>query len=225
MPRDGTELEQMLLATGLGFVPESHAAPVLRRIAASVYPLALRDVGGFVNTIGPLLCPYRVSGQVIGVSRRDDFDVLAEAILALDLRRTLLVRSTSGMDELCSVTTNRAEWIDGHRLSIDIATEDLGFVRGTWQDLAGADAAHNAEALRGIIGGTRVGPSRDTVVLNAGAALLVAGVASSIADGVRRAARAIESGQALSKLNLITAWRGARDARNGARVCEPLEGP
>jgi len=71
LPTDAVEAARMLARTGLSFVSESHSSPVLRRLVMSVLPLSFRDVGGFINTVGPFLCPYEVSGQVFGVAHRE----------------------------------------------------------------------------------------------------------------------------------------------------------
>jgi anthranilate phosphoribosyltransferase len=206
LPGDPGELAAMVRDTGIGFASEAHGSPVLRRLAASIHPLPWRDVAGFVNTIGPLLSPYAAAGQVIGVARGAHFAAIALAARRLGARRTLLVHCSLGLDELCSFAPNRAEWIDVDS-GPELASGPAG--AGELGDLAGGDPARNAEIVTDILHGRLRGAARDTVVLNAGAALVVAGAAVTIADGASRAGDAIDSGAARACLARVAAWRAA----------------
>jgi anthranilate phosphoribosyltransferase len=211
MPSNAGELAAMIGELGIGFVPEGHSPSVLQRLVLKVHPLPWRDVGLFVNTIGPLLCPYETAGQVIGVARRDQFDAFAGAIPTLERQPTLLVRSEAGLDELCSISGNRAAWVHRGLELVDVPMERLGFATGDLRDLAGGDAVCNAAIVRSILSGKTAGPARDTVALNAGATLLVAGVVSTIAEGVARAVEAIDDGAAMATLERAACWRAAAE--------------
>lgn len=219
-PRDASDLELMIRELGISFVSEAHSAPVLRRFVANVQPLSWRDIGGFVNTVGPLLAPYDCAAQLIGVARHDQFDTLAEAVRALGTRPTLLVHSYVGMDELCSFADNRAAWTHEESISLSVPLEKLRFGRGELHDLAGGSPAQSAARVRGILSGLVHGAARDTVVLNAGALLLVAKIASSIEDGVERARLSLEDGSAARVLERVQRWCQARAT---ATRIEPIE--
>jgi len=203
LPGHSDELAMMVRETGIGFASEAHGSPLLRRLAASIHPLPWRDVAGFVNTIGPLLSPYAVTGQVIGVARSEHFEVMSAAAHRLGARRTWLVHCSLGLDELCSFAPNRAEWIDA-----DAAPHRGGWPSGAGElrELEGGDAARNAEIVTGILHGRLRGAARDTVVLNAAALLIVAGTAATIPGGMSQAADAIDSGAARARLERITRW-------------------
>jgi len=205
VPAKAAMLADMVGELGIAFIPASHYAPLLRRMAALILPLAWRDVAGFINTIGPLLCPYQVAAQVIGVSRLEYLNVFTDAITRLALPKTLLVHADSGMDEFSSIATNHCRLIDGcvQRLSLP---EQFGFAPGAAVDLAGGDVTENVAILRAVLAGRHKGAARDTVVLNSAALLFVAGVASSFELGIQRSADAIDDGRALAQLELVAAW-------------------
>jgi anthranilate phosphoribosyltransferase len=206
VPEDEAMLAAMVRELGIGFISASHYPVLLRRLAAMSLPLAFRDIAGFVNTVGPLLCPYQVSAQMIGVSRFEFLDVFADAVMRLMRTKTLLVRAGIGMDELCSFGANHCRLIDGSVRSFMLSAEGLGFAGGSPAQLAGGDVANNAAILREVLAGSRQGAARDTVVLNSAALLFIAGVTPDIKTGIRRAADAIDGGRALGQLERVIDW-------------------
>ncbi|MGH8625744.1 MAG: AMP-binding protein [Gammaproteobacteria bacterium] len=206
MPEDEAMLADMVCEFGIGFIPASRYTVLLRRMAAIVLPLAFRDVAGFVNTVGPLLCPYQVSVQMIGVSRFEHLDVFSDAVIRLACAKTLLVQAEIGMDELCSIGDNHCRLIDGGVQSFTLSAERLGFSGGAASQLAGGDVTLNAVILREILTGRRKGAARDTVVLNSGALLFVAGITPSIEAGIQRCAEAIDDGKAFGQLERLIEW-------------------
>ena len=217
IPEDEAILADMVRELGIGFISASHYAVLLRRLAAMVLPLAFRDVAGFVNTVGPLLCPYQVSAQMIGVSRIEYLDVFADAVMRLMRAKTLLVRADIGMDELCSLGVNHCRLIEGNMRSFVLSGESLGFAGGSPTHLAGGDAAQNAAILREVLAGRRPGVARDTVILNSGALLFIAGITADIKTGIQRAADAIDAGKALGQLERVINW-GRKGLGRGASV-------
>jgi len=109
------------------------------------------------------------------------------------------------MDELSTLGPNRL-WISAPSDPVEsrIEPSSLGFAPATTADLEGGDAVENAAILRGILDGSIAGPKRDLVALNAAAGLVVTGLAADLADGLARAADAIDSGAALS---ILTRWQ------------------
>jgi len=145
------------------------------------------------------------------------------AAAQLESARTLVVQSDCGMDELCSVATNRAVWVDS-RGSHTIPVDNAGFAHGTVTDLSGSDPASNAGLIRALLSDGVLGPKRDTVVLNAAAMLLVAGLVPSIADGVWLASRSITSGAAFAKLEQVICWNELPDSAKTSGVHASSEG-
>jgi anthranilate phosphoribosyltransferase len=207
-PMDQAGLAQMLREVGIAFVSEAHHSPLLRRMVLMLGPRTFREVGGFVNVTGPLLCPFQVSGQVVGVSRVEQLEVFRDVIERLGGPRTLLVHGEVGLDELSSLSRNRCVLIDGGASrSFTVCPGDLGLTPGGLEDLAGGDSEENAVRLRAVIGGDERGAARDTVLLNAAALLLVAGRAASLMEGLAQAVRAVDEGQARRTLDRAVAWR------------------
>ncbi len=206
MVNSEAELAEMVQELGIGFIPSSHYSKLLQRLAAMIVPLTFRDVAGFVNKVGPLLCPYQVSAQVIGVSQHDYLSIFAEAILQLNCSKTLLVQAEIGMDEFSSIGTNHCRLIDGHMKIFTLP--------GAWNEisdknitqLAGGDIPENTAILRDILSGNRKGAARETVILNSGALLYMAGVTPSIESGIQRAGDAIDQGKAMHQLERIVEW-------------------
>lgn len=208
MPEDEDTLAEMFNEFGIGFIPVSHYSILLRRMATMVVPLAFRDIAGFVNIVGPLICPYQVSAQMIGVSRHEYLDIFEKVTKQLKSPKTLLVRSDVGMDELCSIGVNHCRYVDSgdQSRSFTLPAKDYGFDVGNLSDLAGGNVMENSALLREVISGKRKGAARDTVILNSGALLYVAGTAPSISAGVERAQQVIDDGKALEQLERIVNW-------------------
>ena len=147
--------------------------------------------------------PARAKRQVIGVYDQNLTRVFAEVLERLGSEHVLVVAGTDGIDEisLCA-PTKVAELKDGVIREYILNPQDLGFSLATREDLQGGTIARNAEVLREVLNGGK-GPKRDIVLLNAGAALYVAGRAGSIKEGTALAAKAIDDGKAAATLE---AW-------------------
>ncbi|MEI7933312.1 MAG: anthranilate phosphoribosyltransferase, partial [Alphaproteobacteria bacterium] len=154
------------------------------------------------NLLGPLANPAGARWQVLGVFDSKWVKPLAEVLGALGAERAWVVHG-AGMDELTTVgESSVAEWKEGRVSLFSITPEAVGLPRARIEDLKGGDPDFNAAALRRLLDGEK-GPYRDIVLLNAAAALLVAGKVERLQDGVSLAAEAIDAGrakQALEKL-------------------------
>jgi anthranilate phosphoribosyltransferase len=151
------------------------------------------------NLLGPLTNPARPAGQVVGVPRRDLAAFLARCLQRLGLSRAWVVHG-AGLDELSlSGPTEVAAIEEGGVRTFTVAPEDAGLARCAPEALRGGDAARNAAIAREVLEG-RPGPARDVVVLNAAAALVVAGRASDLRAGAAAAAAAIDQGRAAAVL-------------------------
>lgn len=182
---------------GFMFAPAHHAA--MRFVGPSRVELGTRTV---FNILGPLSNPAGVKRQVIGAFSPDLLTPMANVLKNLGSERVWLVHG-DGMDELTVTGTSTVvELKDGAITQFDIEPEAAGVGRHVLADLKGGDAAYNAAALKGVLDGDK-SAYRDMVLLNAGAGLLVAGVAQNLREGAEKAAASIDSGaanEALSKL-------------------------
>ena len=134
---------------------------------------------------------------------------MAETLRALGSRRVWLVHGSDGLDEITTTgPTHVVELNDGAIKSFEIAPEDVGLPRAKLADLKGGDPSHNAAALIAVLEGAR-GPYRDISVFNSAAALVVAGAARDLGEGVDLAQRSIDDGRARATLNKLVAISNA----------------
>ena len=194
-------VERCLEEVGIGFLyapalhdAMRHAAPVRRE-------LGVRTV---FNLLGPLINPAGARHQLLGVYDPARLGPLAEVLRALGSERALVVHG-GGLDEITlHATTQIAELRDGRVVLGSLAPEEAGLGRARLQDLQGGDVEQNVAIARGVLEGSR-GPRRDVVLLNAAAALRVAGKAGDLREGVSLAAAAIDSGGALRLVDRLRA--------------------
>ncbi len=179
------------------FAPRHH--PSMRHAAGPRVELATRTI---FNLLGPLANPARVRRQLTGVFAPEWTRPMAETLQALGHEAAWVVHGM-GLDELTVAGENHVSALaNGVVHDFTITPEDAGLPRAPIAAIKGGDAAHNAAALIAMLEGT---PSayRDTVLLNAAAALIVAGKAINLRDGVAQAAGAIASGAALNALETL----------------------
>ena len=194
-------VERCLEEVGVGFLyapalhdAMRHAAPVRRE-------LGVRTV---FNLLGPLTNPAGARHQLLGVYDPARLATLAEVLRALGSERALVVHG-GGLDEITlHTTTEVAELRDDRVVLRVLAPEEAGLERARLDELKGGDVEQNVTIARGILEGTR-GPRRDVVLLNAAAALWVAGQAGDLREGVSVAAGAIDSGGALRVVERLRA--------------------
>lgn len=152
------------------------------------------------NILGPLTNPASPSRQLLGVYDASLVEPLARVLYSLGVKRGMVVYGQDKLDEISlSDATSVCEFSDGTYKSYEMCPEDFGFRRCEKADLKGGSPVENAEIVRGILNGEK-GSRRDVVLMNAGAALYVAGKAESLEAGVGLAAELIDSGAALRKL-------------------------
>ncbi|WP_019013052.1 anthranilate phosphoribosyltransferase [Elioraea tepidiphila] len=195
-------LEEALKQVRVAFLmaPRHHAA--MRHVAGPRVELGVRTI---FNVLGPLANPARVKRQLVGVFGRKWLRPLAETLGRLGAERAWVVHGSDGLDEL-TVTgeSHVAEWHEGRVREFTVKPADAGLKLASPAALKGGDAAENAEALRAVLGGI-AGPYRDAVLLNAAAALIIAGRAGDLKEGVALAAKSIDSGAARAALDALIA--------------------
>ena len=196
---------------GFCFAPIYHPA---MRFAAS----ARRDVGiaTTFNFLGPLANPAGVTRQTVGVSDPQMAERVVGTLAELGSEHALVFYGHDGLDELTTTTMSTVfELRDGGITRYDVDPRSVGLPLVEPSDLLGGDAACNAGIVHEVLAG-KPGPVRDVVLLNGAAALVVAGIADDLGDGVERAAEAIDDGRAAA---VLEAWVrtsvAARDAGSG----------
>lgn len=186
---------------GLGFMfaPMHHAA--MRHVGPSRVEMGVRTI---FNILGPLSNPAGAKRQVVGVFSPDWLMPIAESLRDLGSKHVWVIHG-DGLDELTTTgDTQVVELKDGEIHAFTVHPNDVDLETSTMADLTGGDPAHNAEALKAVLAGAK-SAYRDIACLNAGAGLLVAGIASDLADGVRRAEAAVDSGDAAKVLEKVVA--------------------
>jgi len=178
------------------FAPTFH--PSMKHAAQTRKDLGIRTA---FNLLGPLTNPAGARRQVVGVPRSELTELLARALLLLGSDRAWVVHGADGIDEISTTGhTKVSECRAGAVHTFYVHPADFGMPKASPADLKGGDAVQNAGIVKKIFEGTPGAP-RDVVLLNAGAALFVAGRADTIRDGIARAAQAIDSGAASATLD------------------------
>ncbi len=183
---------------GFMFAPRHHAA--MKHVMPVRGELAVRTI---FNFLGPLTNPAGATRQLLGVSDRHYQETIAEALVGLGCARALVVSGDDGVDEISvSGRTRVIEVADGRTEEWFVAPEDLGVGRVELATIAGGTAEENAAVVRAVLSG-EPGPAREVVVLNAAAAILVAGGAHDLGAAAQRARETIDSGAALGVLERL----------------------
>jgi len=200
--------------TGIGFLFAPMYHPAFRLVAPIRKKLAEQGIATVFNLLGPLLNPARPNSQLIGVFSPVILEKYAIALKKLGRQRAWVVHGQvsagSGMDEISLLgETLVYELKDGSLNRFHLFPEELGFRKPVLHELRGSDAAGNAKAITDILAGKDRGARRDLIVINAAGALVVAGLAKRMEDGVRLANELLDSGGALQKLHEFQAFFGA----------------
>jgi anthranilate phosphoribosyltransferase len=193
-------IERGLAELGIAFLlaPRHHAA--MRHVGPVRTALGLRTI---FNFIGPLANPAGVTRQLLGVSRADLVEPVAEVLGRLGSTRAWVVHGAGGLDEISTLgPTQVADLRDGVVTRFTLDPADWHIPQARLEDLRGGDAADNAQALTRLLAG-EPGPYRDIVLLNAAAALVVADAAPDITSGLTQAADAIDTG---AGADLLARW-------------------
>ena len=179
------------------FAPRHHSA--LRHAAGPRVELGTRTI---FNLLGPLANPARVRRQLTGVYDPAWAQPMAETLHQLGTEQAWVVHG-QGLDELTVAGENHVvELKHGSVRAFTVTPEDAGLARSPIEAIRGGDAAANAGAMLGLLEG-HAGPYRDTVLLNAGAALIVAGRAGTLRDGVAMAGQSVDRGAAMAALDAL----------------------
>jgi anthranilate phosphoribosyltransferase len=197
---------------GFLFAPAFH--PSMRHAGSTRQALGVRTA---FNLLGPLTNPARATHQLVGVPRPEFTELLARALGLLGSERAWVVHGADGIDEISTTGyTKVSEWVGGTVKTFYFHPADVGLPKSSPASLKGGNAAENARILLHVLAG-EPGPARDIVAVNAGAALFIAGAASSVREGLQLASRAIERGDARRTLEQLVT-RSAEPPAAGARA-------
>ncbi|MBI1839297.1 MAG: anthranilate phosphoribosyltransferase [Verrucomicrobia bacterium] len=190
------------------FAPQYH--PGFRHIAPARKLCAEKGQRTLFNFLGPLLNPARPTAQLLGVSRPHLCEPLARVLQSLGARRAMVVcgeAQDAWLDELSTLGKNTiAEFYQAKGFAISLLSpSDLPLQPARLDDLIGGDKFANAAIIRKLLEGADRGPRRDAVLLNAGAALFIAGKAKSLGEGWDQIAQVIDSGRAIQHLRALIA--------------------
>jgi anthranilate phosphoribosyltransferase len=187
------------------FAPSYH--PAMKNVGPVRRDLGFRTV---FNLLGPICNPAGVRRQLIGIYAREWLEPVAQVLAELGTEKAWIVHGSDGLDELSTTGPTRVAMLENGQVTVrDIVPEDAGIPRATLAALKGGTAEDNARAIRDLLEGAK-SAFRDIVLLNSAAALVVAGGASDLRDGVTRAAEAIDTGRAANALEQARAQRNAK---------------
>jgi len=193
-------ISRCIAECGLGFMfaPAHHAA--MRHVAQVRSELGTRTI---FNLLGPLANPAGAKYQVVGVFGKEWVEPIAQVLALLGTIRAWVVHGSDGLDELTTTGISDVAVVDAGQVStFRISPRNAGLPDARPEDLTGGNAVENAAHIRAVLGGLK-GPLRDIVLLNAAAALLVAGKANTLREGVALASESIDSGKALAVLEAL----------------------
>ena len=177
------------------FAQKYHSS--MRYVGSIRKELGIRTI---FNILGPLANPAGANMELMGVYDESLIEPLAHVLANLGVKRALVVYGTDGLDEISlSAPTNICEVKDGTFTSYEITPEQFGLTRCKKEDLVGGTPAENAQITHDILAG-KPGQKRDAVLMNAGAAIYMAGKAETIQDGIDMASNMIDSGKAAAQL-------------------------
>ncbi|MGN6410438.1 MAG: anthranilate phosphoribosyltransferase [Nitrobacter sp.] len=185
---------------GFMFAPTHH--PAMKNVGPTRVELATRTI---FNLLGPLSNPAGVKRQMVGVFSRKWVEPLAQVLKNLGSDSVWVVHGSDGLDEITLTgPTFVAALENGNIRTFEVTPDDAGLSRAGGDALKGGDAEANAASLRGVLEG-RPGAFRDVALLNAAAALVVAGKAKDLKDGTALGAKSLDSGAAMDKLKRLIA--------------------
>jgi anthranilate phosphoribosyltransferase len=183
---------------GFMFAPMYH--PAMKYVQPVRKELGFRTA---FNLLGPLANPARATAPVRGVADVTLLPTIAEILTRLGIKHAMVVHS-EGLDEISTMSPTKILHLKGGEITpMEIKPEDFSMATASFDDLKGAGAQANAEIVRDIIAGNETGPKKDIVVINAAAAIIVAGLADDFKAAIEKADESITSGKANKALQML----------------------
>jgi anthranilate phosphoribosyltransferase len=200
------DVSRCLRETGIGFMFAPAHHPAMKNVGPTRVELATRTI---FNLLGPLSNPAGVTRQMVGVFSRQWVLPLAQVLKNLGSESAWVVHGSDGLDEITLTgPTFVAALENGNIRSFEISPEDAGLPRTGPDSLKGGDAQENAASLQAVLDG-KPSAFRDVALLNAAAALIVAGKVKDVKEGVALGQKSLDSGAALEKLKRLVAVSNA----------------
>jgi anthranilate phosphoribosyltransferase len=195
-------VEQCLAEVGVAFLFAPTFHPATKHAGQARKDLGVRTA---FNLLGPLTNPARPTRQIVGVPRPELTELIARSLALLGSERAWVVHGADGLDELSTTGYTKVSECRGSSVqTFYVHPADYGLAKASPEALKGGDSKKNADIVRSVLKGDK-GHARDVVLLNAGAALFVAGQASDVKEGIATAAAAIDSGKAAAVLHQLAA--------------------
>jgi anthranilate phosphoribosyltransferase len=199
---DMSLVRRAIVEAGIGFLMAQRHHSAMRHVAPTRVELGTRTI---FNLLGPLANPAGTKYQLVGVFSEQWVEPIARVLGLLGAERAWVVHGADGLDELTTTGISHVAVLDrGEITTFRISPRNAGLPDARPQDLIGGDAIENAAHIRAVLQGNQ-GPLRDIVLLNAAAALLVAGKAKTLREGVALAAESIDCGKAKGVLDALVA--------------------
>ena len=197
--QDPDKCREMLEKVGFCFIFAQKYHSSMKYVGPIRKELGIRTV---FNILGPLTNPSYPEYMLLGVYSPTLVNPLAQVLMSLGVKRGMVVHGTDHLDEISiSAPTKICEFRDGYYRDRIIRPEDYGLQTAPKEEIVGGTPEENARTTRGILAGEIRGAKRDIVLMNAGAALFVAGKTDSIREGVKLATELIDSGKAVKKID------------------------
>jgi anthranilate phosphoribosyltransferase len=194
------QVSRCIKEAGIGFMFAPAHHPAMKNVQPTRTELSTRTI---FNLLGPLANPAGVKKQMIGVFSRQWVQPLAEVLKNLGAETIWVVHGSDGLDEITLAGPTAVAALEGGKVrTFEITPEDAGLPRANGDALKGGDAHANAESLRSVLAG-KPSAYRDVALLNAAAALVVAGKAKDLKDGVAQGKQALDSGAAAQRLQKL----------------------
>jgi anthranilate phosphoribosyltransferase len=185
---------------GFMFAPSHH--PAMKNVGPTRVELGTRTI---FNLLGPLSNPAHVKRQMVGVFSKQWVEPIAHVLKNLGCERAYVVHGSDGLDEITTAGPTSVAVLENAKVrTFEITPEEVGIKRVRTEQLRGGDADENATALKGVLEG-RDGPFADVAIFNAAAALVVAGRAADLKEGVAVARKSVSSGEAKARLHHLIA--------------------
>lgn len=197
---EADKVEKCIEEVGMGFMFAQIFNKAMKNVGQARKDMGIRTI---FNILGPVSNPSNAKGALIGVYSEKLTEPLAMAMSAMGVERGIIACGNGCMDEITNTAPSRISEIkDGKVISYEISPEDFGISRAAAEDIKGGTCEENAQITMSVLNGEK-GPKRDIVLMNAGAAIYVGGKASSIEEGIQKAAESIDSKAALNVLNKL----------------------
>jgi len=192
------QISNCITETGFGFMFAQSFHPSMKYAAGPRREMGIRTV---FNILGPLTNPAGAARQVVGVADPSVGELMANVLGKLGTEKALVVHGDDGLDEI-TISTSSTVWEleAGKVRSYQIKPEDFGIAVSSLDQIKAGNAEESAHVIRGVLAG-EPGPSRDIVVMNAGATLFVAGISNILSECMSISENSIDSGKAMKSLN------------------------